>query len=190
MSSQNRGTIRNKDDYYVTPKWLVEAFLAEFTKDHPNFIPTFIIDPCAGGDSVNGMPYAEVLQATYRQARIVTYDIRPDSKAIFKVDYLKDKCQFAPDMVMSNPPFLLAEEFIKKGLADLTGNGILVFLLRINFFGSQKRLQFFQDYMPNYCYVSSKRPSFRKGPTDSTEYAHFVWAKSASKNKWCQTRVI
>lgn len=196
MSSTNRpkkdgdDTIRNKDDFYVTPTWIIRDFLKEFYLDNPNFNPRVIIDPCSGGDSQNEMPYVEVLKSQYKTSRILTYDIRDDSKAMFKTDYLTDKCQFAPDLIMSNPPFLLAEDFIKKCLTDLTGNGILIFLLRINFFGSQKRSQFFKDYMPNYCYVSSKRPSFCKGATDSTEYAHFVWIKDGTKPKWCQTRVI
>lgn len=190
MSATNRGAERNKDDYYITPKWLVEDFLKAFTADQPHFNPQLIVDPCAGGDAVNDMPYPEVLKTFFRQARFVTYDIRQDSRAIFKVDYLKHQSQFAPDLIMSNPPFVLAEEFIKKSLADLTGNGTLIFLLRINFLGSQKRLPFFKDFLPHYCYVSSKRPSFKKGPTDATEYAHFVWMKSLQKAKWCQTRVI
>lgn len=64
-------------------------------------------------------------------------------------------------------------------------------LLRLNFFGSRDRKQFFEENMPKYCFVHHKRISFipdyvneeikkmggKKMTADSIEYAHFVWQK-------------
>ena len=74
-------------------------------------------------------------------------------------------------------------------------------ILRLNFFGSQSRQKFFAENMPKYCFVHSKRISFfpedfeldgkvyKKGSTDSIEYAHFVWQKNY-KQDYCKTYVI
>jgi hypothetical protein len=79
-------------------------------------------------------------------------------------------------------------------------------LLRLNFFGAQCRKDFFEKNMPKYCFVHSKRISFfpedvpwvnekgeekiyRKGSTDSIEYAHFVWQAGYTEN-YTKTFVI
>ena len=49
-------------------------------------------------------------------------------------------------------------------------------LLRINFLGSQKRYDFWQQFPPDGLYVLSKRPSFTGKGTDSIDYAWFVWS--------------
>lgn len=50
-------------------------------------------------------------------------------------------------------------------------------LLRLNFFGSQQRLAFWNKTMPICVYVHSKRMKFTKKGTDSIEYIHAVWQK-------------
>lgn len=49
-------------------------------------------------------------------------------------------------------------------------------LLRLNFFGGAKRLDWWHRNMPIACYVHSKRIGFTDdGKTDSIEYMHAVW---------------
>lgn len=58
--------------------------------------------------------------------------------------------------------------------------GFVIMLLRLNYFGSQKREEFWEDNMPAKCYVHRKRMSFTdEGGTDSIEYMHAVWQKDA-----------
>jgi hypothetical protein len=76
------------------------------------------------------------------------------------------------DVAIGNPPFSLARDFIERTvrLAKVTA-----FLLRLNYFGSEKRHELFRNWMPDL-YVLPNRPSFREdGNTDSIEYAWFVW---------------
>ena len=62
MSSTNRGSTRNRDDYYVTPDWCVREFFRnwkEFEELSPN---SRILDPSSGGLMENGVVVEE---ATY-----------------------------------------------------------------------------------------------------------------------------
>jgi hypothetical protein len=48
-------------------------------------------------------------------------------------------------------------------------------LLRLNYFGSSARFNFWKKFMPVRAYVHHKRLSFTGGATDSIEYMHAVW---------------
>ena len=49
------------------------------------------------------------------------------------------------DIIIGNPPYSLAKEFILKSLDSLNDNGILIFLLRTAFLESKSRYQFWQE---------------------------------------------
>jgi hypothetical protein len=194
MSSTNRGYNRHKSDYYVTPKNDVIMFLNHFTKVNDisnDLIQDFkFLDPCCGGDELNEPTYLNIIKELYNPKKIVGIDIREDSKADIKTDFIT---HYQPnekfDIIISNPPFYLAEEFIKKSLELTEFGGYVIMLLRLNFFGSKKRKPIFEKTMPHSCYVHHKRISFMNGATDSIEYAHFVWQKGVN-NDFCKTYVI
>lgn len=177
MSSTNRNSNRNEHDYYKTPVSEIKNFLKEFKKIygyHLHF--TDILDPCAGGDNKSPMSYPEALKAF--TSRISTIDIREDSKADLIADYLQTDCKGKYGLIITNPPFNLAMEIIKKALDDVKPGGIVIMLLRLNFFGSKKRKHFWGKYMPEYTFVHHERMSFTEnGKTDSIEYCHMVWRK-------------
>jgi hypothetical protein len=186
MSSTNRGAERNASDYYVTPIPAIELFLRSWAKDETSLKQVKrILDPCAGGTILDGqvtvpMSYAQAVNLCPVFAPQIVYaslDIRPDSCAYTIGDYLTHPIVSRPDLIISNPPFNLARQFVDKALADVRDGGFVAFLLRLNFFGAQSRRVWHQANMPYRCYVHPKRPSFAKGPTDSNEYAHFVWRK-------------
>jgi len=191
MSSTNRGYDRHKSDYYVTPINKIVLFLNTFIKDENIDLSTFdILDPCAGGDIDNPMSYPEAIKIISPNARISTIDIREDSRASHHEDYLKSNLLGNSNMIITNPPFNIALEIIKKALYQVNEKGYVIMLLRLNFFGSLSRYNFFQEYMPKYAYIHSKRLSFTKdGITDSIEYMHCVWQKG-NYQKFTRTRVI
>lgn len=166
-----------------------------------------VLDPCAGGQPLSEveahlcgmsgdpdcsklrkimdsypfdiMPYEYVLREW--GIRATTLDIRQNSMADLTGDFLTyqslESHKF--DLVMSNPPFSLIPEFVNRGLNLLPDNGYLVYLLRLNYFGGQKRSEWLKTMMPERCYVHARRVGFdpitRK--TDSIEYMHAVWRK-------------
>ncbi len=183
MSSTNRGYDRHKSDYYVTPQQPIRDFLSLFLVDEGIDRPDRMswLDPCAGGDKDNEMSYPSVLQKDVGIDTVDTIDIREDSLADTKENYL----DFIPDVkfnfIITNPPFHSALNIIKKALKDVKKGGYVIMLLRLNFWGSQGRRDFFLSTMPKYCYIHSKRISFTtKGGTDSIEYAHFIWQEGTN----------
>jgi hypothetical protein len=196
MSSTNRGYDRHKSDYYVTPQKDIEEFMyhLQYTvlnKDTASMEKLDWLDPCCGGDSENEASYISVINRFFNPDKICGIDIREDSKADIIMNYLdcEKENMSNHDIIISNPPFYLAEDFIKKSLEFVNDHGYVVMLLRLNFFGSKKRKQLFENNMPEYCFVHHKRISFMKGATDSIEYAHFVWKKGVN-NDYCKTYVI
>lgn len=181
MSSTNRGRAIDAD-YYVTPQYAIEDFLREFNKVEPHVFnkDTVIVDPTAGGDEFNPMSYPEVLKQY--SSNITTIDIRKDSRALIKGSYLDYNVEDNPDVIITNPPFNIALDIIKKSLIDIKHGGYVIMLLRLNFFGSKGRFEFWQNYLPKYAFVHSKRMSFiggatEKAKTDSIEYMHCCWQK-------------
>ena len=83
------------------------------------------------------------------------------------------------DLIITNPPFSLSEEFIVKSLSEAK---TVCYLQRLNWLGSKKRKDFWNNNTPDKIFVLSKRPQFKKelglgGGSDSTEYAWFIWDK-------------
>ena len=163
-----------------------------------------ILDPCAGGNSapveweykpgqkllvpVTAPSYPSVLPEFFGRFRrlrtpgppleLITMDIREDAPVQYHASYLAGIIAPMVDLVISNPPFVLALEFIQRALDDVRFGGWVVMLLRLNFFGSQKRKPFFDAHMPERVYIHNQRMSFTPdGKADSVEYMHAVWRK-------------
>lgn len=185
MSSTNRGTQRNADDYYVTPHWLIEDFLAAFSENcRFNFDEQtypLMLDPSAGGCDKYPMSYPTVLEK--HGFTVESWDIREDSRANLKgVNFLNVPSALLPkyDMLITNPPFNQAQAFTEHALEMVKESGLVIMLQRLNWLGSQKRKPMWQKLPLAAVYVHSKRPGFdpqKPSKTDSTEYAHFVFCK-------------
>lgn len=101
-------------DYYITPVNKIVEFLNEIIKYEPTILNGIILDPCAGGDAKHPMSYPEALKQFNVNVR--TIDIREDSLAETKGDYLKIKLDYRPKTIITNPPFNRTEEIIKKSI--------------------------------------------------------------------------
>lgn len=179
MSSTNRSNARDKHvaDYYVTPVKEIQKFINIFGEK--KFLDMVILDPCAGGDENNLMSYQEALPKNIKEYKSI--DIRDDSLAEIKSNYLEIKLDYEPDIIITNPPFNIAIDIIKKSLNDVREGGMVIMLLRLNFFGSKGRKSFFEEYLPDCCFVHHQRMSFVVGGgTDSIEYMHAVWIKGST----------
>ncbi len=189
MSSTNRSESRknHKYDYYVTPIEEIILFLKEFFKIETIYNKGYILDPCAGGEEKGDlsipMSYPDALKSL-GYMNLGTIDIRSDSLANLKEDYLKydvakdtlDK----PKIIITNPPFDISKEIIRKALLDVEDNGFVIMLQRLNFMGGiTENKRFWEEVgLPKYIFVHRKRMSFTNNrKTDSIEYAHYVWQK-------------
>ena len=178
MSSTNRSDARRKDDFYSTPAWVTRAILPHLPKRGD------VLDPCAGDGSL-----LEVLGAASDDVRGIEIDegrsLACRSKIIRCVtgDALAMSWS-SPALIITNPPFSLAMEFVVKSLVTaLPYGGTVAMLMRINWLASQERAAFHKAY-PSDVYVLPRRPSFTgDGKCDSTDYGWFLWAPG-SGNRW------
>lgn len=185
MSSTNRSNARKEHiaDYYITPVKDIVNFLGhldntvtlDFSDENQ-----IVLDPCAGGDENHQMSYPFAMKEYYKipNTYLRTIDIREDSLADTKGNYLEMPLDYKPYCIITNPPFNLALQFIQKALDDVRDGGYVIMLLRLNFLETKARKDFFDNYMPEYIFVHHKRMSFIEGGgTDSVAYAHYVWRK-------------
>ena len=86
------------------------------------------------------------------------------------------------DLIITNPPFSIAMEFVQHSLWLAGRKGTVAMLLRLGWLASLKRRDFHRAY-PADVYVLSKRPSFSgDGKTDSADYCWLAWGPGRGGN--------
>lgn len=115
----------------------------------------------------------------------------PDTKVADFLDHHFMGKQY--DCIITNPPYSLAEEFIRKSLSTLKPNGYCAMFLKIQFLEGAKRQALFEDYPPKYIYVFRNRMATwnngneftPEGKRWSTTFCHawFIWQKEINTVK-------
>ena len=76
----------------------------------------------------------------------------------FLLHYNQENCD-----IITNPPYKLAEEFIKHSMEILQTGNKAIFFLKVQFLEGQSRLKnIFKKYPPRYVYVHSERQQCSK----------------------------
>ena len=175
MSSTRHPKRDGDPDVFETPAWCVHRLLDVW---RPR--PGIWLEPAVG----DGAVISAIRERTpVDDGRWISYDVRTvNAIAEFhaQCDFLAVDVDapYSKDLtaVVTNPPYSLAEEFIRHSRA-LCPHADLVFLLRLAFLASAKRLPLWEDVgIPDVC-VLPNRPSFTGGGTDSADYAWFVWPR-------------
>ncbi len=184
MSAKGRGEHSGGlHDNYPTPAWCVDRLLERV------WLPTsgWWLEPSAG----DGAIVRRVRARMETSPRIQVVEVRAECEAALRdaigdrgVVHIGDFLVHEPshwwsfggiDVVIGNPPYALAEKFVRRSLMIAPW---VVFLLRLNFLAGDKRAGLdglYAERVPDV-YVLPNRPSFAgNGKTDATEYAWFVW---------------
>jgi hypothetical protein len=155
-------------DSYMTPPEAVRALMAI------ERLPKSIADPCCGDGGL-----LQTLRAGDHivfGADIVNYGWP------FTVirDFLVEPVEMNGVAIITNPPYRLAEAFIRKAISD--GCHYHAWLLRLNFLESMRRKSFFESMPPSRVHVFSRRIPMThrlnwEGPKASSNmtFAWFVW---------------
>lgn len=173
-----RSLIRPMLDFYETPAWAIRALgQVLYPKSGAR-----ILDPGCGTGAI-----LRTIGAMWPDARFVGLeknDHRYEAAAastdlpVLLGDFLT--CRDRYDVIVSNPPYSHALEFVQHAL---TLAPVVCMLLRLPWLASQKRAEWHRDHPSHVC-VLPKRPSFTgDGKTDATEYAWFVWG-TADAGRW------
>ncbi|MGL4355718.1 MAG: DNA methyltransferase [Aeromonas popoffii] len=169
MSSTDGNVIEHEN--YPTPEAAVRALLnkIDFKADDSFF------EPCCGDLSDadgNELPCIfnlvplDIMQKEWAEIRM--------GREFLTTDYGCRKF----DVIITNPPFSLSTEFLRKCKSLLAPGGTLIFLQRVNWLGSKKRVRFWQEVgMPSKSPILVPRPKFDKSKkgTDSCEYAWYIY---------------
>jgi hypothetical protein len=161
---RDSGYNRIVNDYYVEPKWIVEALL-----NHEAPFTGVSWDPsCGGGNIPKTMnDYGSPCRGTDLVCR--GYGYQTDF-------FLND---LVADNIISNPPFGIIEPYIERALAKTTGRVCL--LARLALLEGQKRRALLESTPLARVWVSSRRVSMPPGGTEikatggTIAYAWFVW---------------
>lgn len=173
MSATNRGAKRIEADFYPTPIPVVHNLL-----DHHVIQEGTILEPCAG----NGRIIKALREYGYNNY-IIASELREEEKLnlynseaneIHICNFLENEITEQPSTIITNPPFSIAVEFVRK-CREQFPNSEIIMLLRLAFLETKTRFNFWQQYPVNKLYVLSQRPSFTGKGTDATAYAWFVW---------------
>lgn len=182
MSATNRGAKRAPHDFYPTPIPAIEAILDAFPLRGGYYE---VLEPGAGSGNI-----IKALQK-HGDFKIDAVEIRPEEAEGLKDlgvnviidDYLSMELEKKYDLIIGNPPFGLAMEFVRKSLSLLKPDGCLMFLLRTAFMESDQRFEFWQEDAHQLAglYTLHKRPSFTGHGTDATSYSWFIWQPGSSR---------
>lgn len=157
MSSTD-GKKRVDNDVYPTPRPLAKAFL-QMVEVRPMDL---FLEPCRGCGAISDQVPLPEAQKSWAEIR--------DG-----VDYLNTPFPMQ-DLIITNPPYLLAAEFIEKALSERAPGGLVAMFLRLNFIGSIERVDFWKQIgYPGKLPTAVPRPSFDGKGSDSCEYAWFCW---------------
>lgn len=175
---------RRKNDFYETPIELCIAALCRLRDDYyDNTKPINILDPGAGG-GVWGKAANKIFPGIYvAGVEIENKEEPPEYEYWLNEDYLHMDYMWQHGLIIGNPPYSLAEEFIRHSFTCLKDGGHILFLLRLAFLESKKRhFGLFTDHPLKQVYVLSRRPSFfsvdgKRKTTDALSYAMFLWQK-------------
>jgi hypothetical protein len=169
--SENLTELCRQLEHFETPRWAAAAILQR------EIMPRVILDPCCG----SGILCDAAAEEGYR---VIPADIHdwgyPDT---WVRDFLTFNIDLSATGVFMNPPFSLAEDFVRKCFA-LNARKILCFQ-RFAWRESRKRREFWQQFPPNRIYICGDRascwrhdiPTAQRGSGTPTAHAWFVWEK-------------
>lgn len=179
LTGSNSRYGRSEYDYYATNPLAVQKLLDCYTFHGNSFL-----EPCVGGGHI----IKEVLKK-YSFENVVAMDIvdRGYDGTVVS-DFLGYSFDTNFDSIITNPPYSLALDFVKKCLDVLNDNGQLAMFLKIQFLESSKRKVFFEKYPPRFIYVFSNRmnvwkegipvnPITKKPWSTTMCNAWFIWEK-------------
>lgn len=177
-------TKRAKGDFYETPAWCVDAILPQLPEG-----VVFAVDAGSGNGAI-----AARLAAKFPDLEIVGIEKSAElvdearARQLRNAEFVQANFEEwsselgAPDMIVMNPPYSRAIEFVQRALATVKRGGTVAVLLRLNWLASKSRREFHRKH-PSDIYVLTKRPSFTGRGTDATDYAWFLFGPERG-NRW------
>lgn len=157
---------RPKDDFYPTPPDATLRLL-----EHESF-PGVVWEPACGDGAISTL-----LATAEGVTEVISTDLVDRGFGQAGKDFFKESRSV--DHIVTNPPYALAEQFVRHSLGQTTGKTAM--LLKLQFLEGAKRQKLFAETPLKTVYVFSKRLSmFRNGEkgdysSGMIAFAWFVW---------------
>lgn len=194
MSSTRRPKRYGERDFFRTPAWCIDRLIGIGPDGEvwPSKIPDakVVLDPACGDGAILNAIRARDPDGR-RWNRMVGIDIEPMGQPnsllmcadFLSVEGLNLAIQQHTEVIVANPPYNGALEFVCQSLGTVGQFGTVAMLLRDAFAESIKRRDFHRrqgqyDWVWHRAdrYTLSDRPSFTDdGKKDSCAYSWFVW---------------
>lgn len=177
MTQETLTDLCKRLEHFETPEWAARAILKK------EILTRNVVDPCTG----SGILHEAALVAGYAP---ISYDIYlwpAFAQNTRHMDFLKlPSFDFSDTTVFMNPPFSLAEQFVKKSLE--IGARKIVCFQRFAWWESRKRRDFWKKYPPSRVWVCGDRadcwrndiPKSERKSSTPTAHAWFVWEEGHS----------
>lgn len=176
--------MRAPRDYYRTPAWLVEALLPHLEQRLPPG-RLRVLEPACGDGAI-----VQVLESAWgERATVDAVDLEPQGAMIGRAEAA---CWLSRPLdarryhlVVTNPPYRHALEYVQRATACLYPYGVAAMLLRLGFLAGQQRSSWLRELRPSVL-VSPRRPSFTEdGKCDSSDYGWVIF-DGAGRLDWLE----
>lgn len=171
MAGGNSTDGREKDDYYSTP---VECTMALIEAERER-ISNRLIWECACG---TGAISKELIR---QNIDVCSTDLVNRGFGEHRRDFLMEQYPLS-SAVITNPPFKLAEKFIRH--SEKIGIDYLALLLKSTFWHARRRTSLFSIWRPARIYAMAWRPDFRDLGSPTMEFIWCVWDGRSSRTDY------
>ena len=208
LAGGNTTTKRADEDYYATDPQAVLKIIKELTIE-TGIICTksfeAILEPCVGeGHIVDGLQlFANYLwEQEFNQSKSNRIPMRGSNTITaldivdrgypntIVTDFLKWQTDKKFGLIITNPPYYCAKDFIEKSMGLLEPDGTICMYLKLQFLEGKNRKYLFDKYPPKYIYVMRNRtPTWKNGNPVNPDtgkkwaeticFAWFVWQKNS-----------
>lgn len=152
---------RVNKDFYPTPPNVTHALMGFL-----NLSPCTIWEPACGDGAMS-----TVLESYGHN--VVSTDIREDSGfGIGGVDFLTAKSPITCDAIITNPPFAVADQFIRRSIKLAP---IVAMLLKSQYWHAEKRTKLFAEHPPTWILALNWRPDFLNGKRGGSPIMECLW---------------
>ena len=152
--------------HYPTPHLATEALVQAFMKR----LPRRVWEPACGGGHM-----AEVLKAW--DLDVLATDLYDYGYGIPQWDFLTGAVPRGVKAIITNPPFMLAEAFIRR--ADELRVPFFAFLLKANYFNVAGRIGLFKEIPPSHVMPLTWRLDFTGKGAPTMDCSWYVWDPEA-----------
>lgn len=160
--SRTTGVVR-PNELYPTPRYCVDLLVKHLRIEDGDWL----LEPCAAEGVIYDHP-------AFKNCKRQWAEIRRGR------DYLTHEFLQKFDLIITNPPFSLTKEFLRRSQTQLKPGGVIAYLQRLNYLGSDARVPFWEEVgTPDKLGVITPRPRFVNNGSDSCEYGWFIWDEGA-----------